>query len=231
MGIRGNTMAALLRLFLLAACVGLAAAQGGTEGFNKLIALMLPTINTQIQGKLPESYGDCSEDDPDITAAQPCETCSGCNPDHGHYLFYVHKSWKYKAFARWISGLKTLAFDSIVMTNSSTTGALNGLTASGAFANLDTPIYVGECFTFDKCSKLWDNRGACCGSNKHFSVEIDVTCNSTSHELISAGLKSLTLDPFEITESVRRSSIWSALSVDARLSESISIPSTSPQLC
>lgn len=50
--IRGNTMAALLRLFLLAACVGLAAAQGGTEGFNKLIALMLPTINTQIQGIL-----------------------------------------------------------------------------------------------------------------------------------------------------------------------------------
>lgn len=183
-------------------------------------------------------------------------TCSTCTRRPVPFFSSIRlslvlvQSWKYKAFARWISGLKSLAFDSIVMTNSSTTGALNGLTASGAFANLDTSIYVGECFTFDKCSKLWDNRckssrgpacsglirgcacrGACCGSNKRFSVEIDVTCNSTSHELISAGLKSLTLDPFEITESVRRSSIWSALSVDARLSESISIPSTSPQLC
>jgi len=188
-------------LFLCVVYVGYAAAQGGTEGFNKLIAMELPLINTQLQGAMPESIGDCENSGSDTTAAAPCETCTGCNPDHSNYLFYVHKSWKYKAFARWISGLKSVSFSSVVLTNS-TTGALNGLSAAGAFASLPASIYVGECFTFDKCSELWDNRGACCGANKHFSFEVDVQCNSTSHELQDLGLKSLTIDPFEVTESI-----------------------------
>merc|ERR1719359_2676136 len=136
----------------------------------------LPNVTALAQQHIPASYGNCGSNSPPA----PCEG----NGD----LFYKHKSWKYKAFARWVSGLKSVSFSSVVLTNS-TTGALNGLSAAGAFASLPASIYVGECFTFDKCSELWDNRGACCGANKHFSFEVDVQCNSTSHELQDLGLK------------------------------------------
>jgi len=194
MGAKGQASMARITIILAALCVGYATAQGGTEGFNKLIAMELPTINTQLQSAMPQSIGNCDG------AAPPCQTFGG-NPDHGNDLYYVHKSWKYKAFARWITGLKSVSFSSIVLTNS-TTGTLNGLQASGSFADLPASIYVGECFTFDKCSELWDNTGACCGANKHFTVDIGIACNSTSHELLGSGLKSLTVDPFKITESI-----------------------------
>ena len=74
-----------MRLTLLAVlCVGYATAQGGTQGFNKLIAMELPTINTQLQSAIPQSIGKCDG------AAPPCQTFGG-NPDHGNDLYYVHK--------------------------------------------------------------------------------------------------------------------------------------------
>ena len=74
-----------MRITLLAVlCVVYATAQGGTQGFNKLIALELPTINNQLQGAIPQSFGNCDG------AAPPCETFAG-NPDHSNYLYYVHK--------------------------------------------------------------------------------------------------------------------------------------------
>merc|ERR1712072_57295 len=90
---------------------------------------------------------------------------------------------------------------SMILSNDSS-GVLNALVANGSFANLPASIRIEERFTFDQCSNLWDNTGACCGENKGFSFELGISCNATSKNLVDMGLKSLTIDAFELTESI-----------------------------
>merc|ERR1711935_743165 len=179
-------------LLVVSTLLATASAQG-TTGFNKLIAMELPLINTNIQKVMPASYGNCGASTASGPAPAPCH-------DTGADLFKVHKSWAYRAEARWISGLNSITFDSIVLAN--TTGALDGLQANGHFASLPTSIHIEQCVTFDMCTKLWDNTGACCGNNKHFSFTVGIACDTATHGLKDMGLKGLTIDQFEVTESI-----------------------------
>jgi hypothetical protein len=60
--------------------------------------------------------------------------------------------------------------------------------------------------TFDKCSKLWDNTNGCCGSNKHFEVDLEVVCQpdqKTQPTPVSGiAVSGLRLDKLEITEKI-----------------------------
>merc|ERR1712166_563643 len=186
-------MVASRSLLVVVSTLLVTASGQGTTGFNKLIAMELPLINTNIQKVMPASYGNCGASTASGPAPAPCQ-------DTGANLFQVHKSWAYKAEARWISGLNSISFDAIALTN--TTGALDGPQASGHFASLPTSIHIEQCATFDKCTKLWDNTHACCGDNKHFSFTVGIACNPTTHGLNDLGLKALTIDEFEIAENI-----------------------------
>jgi len=142
---------------------------------------------------IPDSLGNCGASTSSGPAPTPCEGTDD--------LYSVHKSWAYKAEARWVTGLKTIDFSSIVLTNTSGAG-LDGITILGAFGSLPASIHIEQCATFDKCTKLWDNTHACCGSNKKFSTWLGLACDAATHELKNMGLKSLTIDTFELQESL-----------------------------
>lgn len=114
---------------------------------------------------------------------------------------------------RWVTGLNTINFTSIVLTNSSGSGmsgltnlnlhaGLDGLHATGQFANLPASIKISQCVTFDKCTMIWDNTGACCGPNKQFSFDVKLACDPSTHNLDDMGLSNVVIDKFEITESI-----------------------------
>ena len=170
-------------------------ANDNIDQFNKFIATEIGTITEALQNVIPASYGDCGRHSP----PQPCQ-------DKGSDLFYTHKSWAYKATARWIAGLKTIAFDSIKV-GADADGNLNSVVGAGHFENLPVSIHIEECFTFDKCSNMWDNSDACCGSDKHFAVTIDVKCDSSTKRLEYLNLGKLDLDDFKITESLGKLSL------------------------
>merc|ERR1712232_765226 len=73
----------------------------------------------------------------------------------------------------------------------------------GYFANLPLSIYAGECFTFNQCSKLWDNTHACCGSNKHFEIDVQMDCGEQGDENYPVSTikpTNVRLDTLKITE-------------------------------
>eukprot|EP01126_Amoeba_proteus_P037612 TRINITY_DN3890_c0_g1_i2.p1 TRINITY_DN3890_c0_g1~~TRINITY_DN3890_c0_g1_i2.p1 ORF type:complete len:281 (+),score=48.43 TRINITY_DN3890_c0_g1_i2:106-843(+) len=158
---------------------------------NNLVKAKLPDINTEIHNVVPHSYGDCNSNSP----PQPCACSSGCSN-----LYYIHKAWEYKAYARWISGLDTGQLTSVVF--SVPTPLTVEVDIKGVFGSLPLSLWIGECFTFDQCLKLWDNTEGCCGSNKHFEVQASLFCNNTFPYLRSAQLNSLYLDDLEITEKI-----------------------------
>ena len=162
---------------------------GAIDSFNQFISSQIPTVTTALQGVMPASYGNCGDNPP-----QSCQ-------DKGGDLFYEHKKWEYKAWARWITGLNAIAFDALRVTADSE-GNLNGVYGSGSFADLPASIEIDECFTFDKCSVLWDNTDACCGSDKHFDLTLNVKCNADTKKLEYIDFGSLNLDSFKITESL-----------------------------
>jgi len=170
-------------------------ANDNIDQFNKFISTQIGTITEALQNIIPASYGDCGSDSP----PQPCQ-------DKGSDLFYKHKSWAYKATARWIAGLKTIAFDSIKV-GADADGNLNSVVGAGHFDKLPVSIHIDECFTFDKCSTMWDNSDACCGSDKHFAVTIDVKCDPSTKRLEYLNLGKLDLDDFKITESLGKVSL------------------------
>jgi len=72
----------------------------------------------------------------------------------------------------------------------------------GLFDQLPLSLWIGECFTFDQCSILWDNTYGCCGTNKHFVANITVNCQNAYPFLNDIRLTNLYLDKFEITEKI-----------------------------
>jgi len=157
---------------------------------NALLKTNLPHINTAIQGAIPTSYGNCNDNGP----PSPCGCSSGCSN-----LYNIHKPWEYKAFARWITGLRSGHLTSVEFSP-----AEGGVTVNiqGVFDQLSLSLWIGECFTFDQCSILWDNTDGCCGSNKHFRVDIAVNCQNPYPYLKNIRLVDLVLDQFEITEKI-----------------------------
>lgn len=174
---------------------------GAIAELNALLKQALPGLQQSLAGVLPHSYGACSYSGSrrrrrvrsGPSAPSPC--VGGTNT----WLFYEHKSWAYKAVARWIGGINSLELTSAVA--ASATGGLS-LAISGLFAELPASIYIGECFTFDQCSILWDNTHACCGSNKHFEVAIDVKCGAGEEPLAGLSVSSVHLDEIKITEKI-----------------------------
>eukprot|EP01124_Arcella_intermedia_P027579 TRINITY_DN5431_c0_g1_i1.p1 TRINITY_DN5431_c0_g1~~TRINITY_DN5431_c0_g1_i1.p1 ORF type:complete len:246 (-),score=35.01 TRINITY_DN5431_c0_g1_i1:70-807(-) len=157
---------------------------------NAMIAAKLGDLNTDLRSHIPMSYGNCNDNGP----AQPCRCSNGCAD-----LFYVHKHWEYEAYARWISGLQTMNITAIVFSASGTSIAV---TIDGYFGELPASIRIAECATFDKCVKLWDNTHACCGNNKHFHFGVGVTCQNAFPYLNNLVVTNVTIDKFEITESI-----------------------------
>ena len=150
-------MYSLPLLFVLLALVATTSASASADSpiddLNHLLQAALPTINSKLKAVLPSSYGNCrgSGSSGDTTPGPtPCVATPG-NAD----LYYVHKSWAYKAFARWISGLNTGSFTDISLDAAATKGGGITATAVGVFASLPTSLYIGECFTFDQCSILY----------------------------------------------------------------------------
>jgi len=152
----------------------------GIELLNRLLAQNLPAINALAVSEIPASYGDCGSHGPPM----PCDNVGD--------LYTVHKHWEYKAVARWITGLKSLNLSSIVFSQvngSASTGTSVLLSARGLFGDLPASLYIGECFTFDQCSVLWDNTHGCCGSNKHFELQAAAVCSPpppAAAELVAA---------------------------------------------
>jgi len=103
------------------------------------------------------------------------------------------------AYARWITGLRTGHLVSVVFSAKAGTISVD---VQGVFDNLPLSLWIGECFTFDQCSILWDNTDGCCGSNKHFKLDVGVTCQNKYPYLNNIHLIDLVLDKFEITEKI-----------------------------
>ena len=171
-----------------------AAGDGVLDLLNALVAKELPSINKELITHIPQTYGDC-------TSKSPPAPCVGSTN-----LYYVHKSWEYKAIGRWITGLKSINISDILFskTNNNTDPKIS-LTVAGLFGELPLSLYIGECFTFDQCSILWDNTHGCCGDNNHFKISIDAVCgrpstvgNQTNYPIDHLAVGSITLDKFEI---------------------------------
>jgi len=111
----------------------------------------------------------------------------------------VHQPWQYEAYARWITGLRSGHLTSVLFGAEPSTISVE---IKGVFDSLPLSLWIGECFTFDKCSILWDNTEGCCGSNKHFKVDVSLTCNNTYPYFNNIRLVDLVLDQFEITEKI-----------------------------
>jgi len=114
-------------------------------------------------------------------------------------VYFIHKPWEYMAYARWITGLRTGHLTSVVF--SAISGGIS-VAVSGVFDGLPISLYIGECFTFDQCSILWDNTDGCCGLNKHFRVDVAVNCQNTYPYLSNIRLANLVLDKLEVTEQI-----------------------------
>eukprot|EP00696_Hemimastix_kukwesjijk_P002480 gnl/Hemi2/13026_TR4449_c0_g4_i1.p1 gnl/Hemi2/13026_TR4449_c0_g4~~gnl/Hemi2/13026_TR4449_c0_g4_i1.p1 ORF type:complete len:265 (-),score=121.44 gnl/Hemi2/13026_TR4449_c0_g4_i1:98-892(-) len=155
---------------------------------NGLLTKNLQAINSEAQKQAPASYGNCGDNSP----PQPCM-------DTGDNIYYVHVAWEYKAFARWITGLNSIQ---LTLLNLSSVPGNVMMRVQGLFAKLPLSLYIGECFTFDQCSILWDNTDGCCGSNKHFTVDLFFNCSATAPYFPSLGIKAIQLDDFEITEKI-----------------------------
>jgi hypothetical protein len=154
---------------------------------NPIISAFLPVINKSMV-ELPAAYGDCSHSEP-----QPCINKGD--------LYYKHKSWQYKVRARWIGGLNTGSITSATF-GPGPDGSTLRLDLAGVFAQLPVNIEIDECFTFDKCSKLWDNHSGCCGSNKHFSVSVEAKCQPAKPYLSTASVTALKTDSIHLSESI-----------------------------
>jgi len=171
---------------------------------------MLPQLQSDLTDALPASYGACSYDirrrrrrvgsrrrrwGAGASAPSPCE--GGEN----EFLWGPHhEPWLYKAVARWVSGVNTLQLTSAEP--SPATGGFS-LAISGVFARLPVSIKIAQCLSLDQCSTLWDNDSACCGSNKHFTVNILAQCGSSgSAPLAGLSVTSVSLDSLRITESI-----------------------------
>jgi len=171
---------------------------------NSMLEKALPTINTEVKSKIPASVGACSMNSDrrrrrrrTQSAPQPCSG-GDCK-----WLFYQQKSWAYKVFARWLGGLKSVEFtDAIASRPSSSKGLV--LNVKGYFGSLPLSLYVGECGTFNVCSKLWDNTHACCGTNKHFDISVSAICSSdlSKGPIDRLEVSKVDLDKIEVTEKI-----------------------------
>eukprot|EP01123_Difflugia_compressa_P015547 TRINITY_DN87_c1_g1_i1.p1 TRINITY_DN87_c1_g1~~TRINITY_DN87_c1_g1_i1.p1 ORF type:complete len:251 (+),score=34.10 TRINITY_DN87_c1_g1_i1:58-810(+) len=164
------------------------------DGLNKEIQLILPDINTSIQSNVPSSIGNCNDNNP----PQPCQCIdSGCD-----YLYFIHQKYEYEAYARWITGLRTGSLTSIVL-SAEDGGKTITVSVTGLFQELPVSLWIGECFTFDRCVKIWDNEDGCCGTNKHFQVFVSVSCVNTTYPFLNnIRVDNVTVDKFEITEKI-----------------------------
>jgi len=172
-------------------CLCVIPSHGGIiDILNSLVKANLPKLNDLLHQNIPDSYGNCKDNNP----TGPCL----CSPNCAN-LYYIHKSWEYEAYARWIEGLQTGNITSIVFSDA---GTVITVDIMGFFANLPLSLWVGECATFNKCVKIWDNTAGCCGTNKHFQANITVDCQNTYPYLNNIKLSELVLDHFEITEKI-----------------------------
>jgi len=176
-------------ILLIAICVGLSSA-GIIEIINALVKTNLPKLNELLVTNIPNSYGNCNDNGP----AQPCLCSPGCND-----LYYIHKSWLYEAYARWIEGLRSINVTSIVFSDANPVVTID---IHGYFGNLPLSLWIGECLTFDQCVNIWDNTNGCCGTNKNFQVNISVNCQNQFPYLIQPKLNEIVMDQFEITENI-----------------------------
>jgi len=178
-------------VFLLLVLCGIGLSSAGIiDVINGLIRSNLGKLNNELVNNIPDSYGDCNSNSPPL----PCM----CGPGCGN-IYFIHKAWVYEAYARWITGLRSINVTSIVFSdlNNVITVDINGY-----FGALPLSLWIGECLTFDQCLELWDNTYGCCGVDKNFQVNITVDCQNTFPYLNNARLEDLALDKFEITEQI-----------------------------
>ena len=107
------------------------------------LGALTPTISRALKNALPQCYGNGVE----------CVQGSA----HHNRVYYKHKKWAYKVFANSIKDINALTLDSL--TTDVTPNGKFQLIAKATYPHnaLATEIYVGECFTFGSCSKIWEN--------------------------------------------------------------------------
>jgi len=176
-------------LLLVLCSIGFTSA-GIIDIINGLIRSNLDKLNAELINNIPDSYGACSSNNPPA----PCM----CGPGCGN-LYFIHKSWLYEAYARWITGLRSINVTSIVFSDVNNVVTVD---ITGYFGALPLSLWIGECLTFDQCVELWDNTDGCCGSDKNFQVNITVDCQNNFPYLNNIKLQDLALDKFEITEQI-----------------------------
>jgi len=158
---------------------------------NDIIRLLVPKIRNAVQDNLPECYGN---------GKSIMKTCTP-GSSHKNFVFYENKQWVYKVFAKYIDKVNTLSIEHVEL------GQNNGnltITVSGAYPKeaLASDIYVGECFTFNQCGKIWDNAR---NFAKGYSLTMRLTfdCQSGIFVLSSNSNVALDIDPsLKVNESI-----------------------------
>jgi len=171
---------------------------------NSMLESALPGINTEVKSKIPASIGACSMNSDRRRRRRRTQSApQPCSGGDCQWLFYEHKSWAYTVFARWLGGLKSIQFTDAIASRPSSSKGLK-LNVKGYFGSLPLSLYVGECATFDQCSKLWDNTHACCGTNKHFDISVSAICSSdlSKGPIDRLEVSGVDLDKIEVTEKI-----------------------------
>jgi hypothetical protein len=103
-------------------------------------------------------------------------------------LYYERSRWL-EVKARWVSGINNARLDSAILSvpaDHRLSFAIEGRIAG----ELPLSLKIGQCFNpaawiTGKCTTLWDNTSACCGSDKSFTVIIDAECNDSEGSTVS----------------------------------------------
>jgi len=171
---------------------------------NDIIRIFVPSIRYAVKGALPECYGSGHR------------IRKSCTPgsSHNNFVFYESRSWVYKVYAEYIDKVNTLAIEDIELgqNNGSLTITVSGVYPKEALASY---IYIGECFTFNQCSRLWANAN---NFAKGYSVKMTLTfdCESGVFVLHSNSDVALNIDPdLKIKESVGEIDVYVKTITDA----------------
>jgi len=165
---------------------------------NTILTALVPTINSAVQEALPVCYGNGQEHMP---SKKTCEPASG---DSDHDVFYTHSSCLYKVYAEYIDEVNKLDITSMVFTNTADGKKLE-LKASGKYPDsaLSSFIYIGECFTFCACSKIWANHDNFARTGGYaVGVTLTFDCDNGKFVLPTSGVATSISPALELKESI-----------------------------
>lgn len=178
MGFKIISFIALLSTFVTSRNVSL------PDQLNKMASFLKPQIRALAQKNLPNTIGNCLEDNP----PQPCS--------HSADLYRM-KTPLFLMQARWLSGMNDLHVREMNVT------ALPNaeLNISVLIEMTDVPMSLRfDWCWFGQCRTMLDNHSACCGQGKRVWASIITSCSPTLPFLANARLDQFKLDQIVISQ-------------------------------